>query len=46
MRHNKKGEEWNGENPENYKVKTDIEFYVDVEQKIEGVWQPFTATDL
>lgn len=46
MRHNKKDEEWTGENPENYKVKTDIEFYVDVEQKVRGVWQPFDASDL
>ena len=53
LRHNKKGEACQRSaslsecpNPENYKIEDHVEFYVDLEQKHEGVWQPFEATDI
>lgn len=47
MRHNKKGEKWTGVNPENYRIKDDIEFYLEAEeQTIDGKWKPYQASDL
>ena len=53
LRHNKKGEACESDqsieecpNPENYKIEDHIEFYVDLEQKTDGVWQPYIADDI
>ncbi len=49
LRHNKKGEKCTGEicaNPENYQLEDNVEFYVELEQKTNGVWAPFIANDV
>jgi oligosaccharyltransferase complex subunit beta len=47
MRHNKVGIEYAGVNPENYRIKDDIEFFVDVqEKKPDGTFVPYIATDI
>eukprot|EP00349_Pseudokeronopsis_sp_Brazil_P006065 CAMPEP_0202965506 /NCGR_PEP_ID=MMETSP1396-20130829/9457_1 /ASSEMBLY_ACC=CAM_ASM_000872 /TAXON_ID= /ORGANISM="Pseudokeronopsis sp., Strain Brazil" /LENGTH=145 /DNA_ID=CAMNT_0049688239 /DNA_START=745 /DNA_END=1182 /DNA_ORIENTATION=+ len=48
MRHNKKGEKWQGVNPENYRIKDDIEFYADFyEYDMQSQkWMPFVAKDI
>ena len=53
LRHNKKGEACPRHksieecpNPENYKIEDNIEFYIDLEQKIEGYWLPYVAEDI
>lgn len=50
LRHNKKGEICPAgkecPNPENYKIEDHVEFYIDLEQKTNGVWQPFFAEDI
>ena len=53
MRHNKKGERCKEadlskcpSNPENYQLEDHVEFYIDLEQKTEGVWAPFDASDV
>ena len=53
MRHNKKGEACERgtsveecPNPENYKIEDNIEFYIDLEQKVEGEWRPYIADDI
>ena len=45
LRHNKKGEACQHKdpnscpvNPENYKIEDHVEFYIDIEQLVEGVW--------
>ena len=46
VRHNKKGEEWDGSNPENYKRQVDIEYFIDIYEKKQGEWVPFVADDI
>ena len=53
LRHNKKGEACpRGQtieecpNPENYKIEDHVDFYIDLEQKTEGVWHPYIADDI
>ena len=53
MRHNKAGSKWEGVNPENYRIKDHIEFYVDLEYysfdpdtMIYGKWEPLAAKDV
>ena len=53
LRHNKKGEACprsqsieDCPNPENYKLEDHVEFYIDLEQKMEGKWYPFVADDI
>ena len=53
LRHNKKGTSCPREkpliecpNPENYKIEDHVEFYIDLEQKIDGKWHPFDAKDI
>ena len=53
LRHNKKGEACERgtsveecPNPENYKIEDNIEFYIDLEQKVEGEWRPYIADDI
>jgi oligosaccharyltransferase complex subunit beta len=53
LRHNKKGEKCTAEdlsecnaNPENYMLEDHVEFYIDLEQKTDGVWAPFIADDV
>jgi len=47
MRHNKKGEKWEGVNPENYRILDDIEFKVDIHQKLpDGSFVPFHSSDI
>mmetsp|Transcript_1276 Transcript_1276/g.1719 ORF Transcript_1276/g.1719 Transcript_1276/m.1719 type:complete len:108 (+) Transcript_1276:767-1090(+) len=49
LRHNEKGVPCLQEhcpNPENYKIEDHVEFYIDMEIKIEGKWQPYEASDI
>lgn len=47
VRHNKVGDPRNsGSNPENYKRQVDIEYFVDIYQKVKGQWVPFVADDV
>jgi oligosaccharyltransferase complex subunit beta len=46
VRHNKVGDQWDGNNPENYKRQVDIEYFVDIYQKNNGEWVPFVADDV
>lgn len=46
VRHNKVGDKWDGNNPENYKRQVDIEYFVDIYQKNNGEWVPFVADDI
>ena len=53
MRHNKAGSNWEGVNPENYRIKDDIEFFVELElfsfdpdTQVYGAWEPLKATDV
>lgn len=51
LRHNKKGDQRCtgdkcGANPENYKIEDHVEFYIDVEQKMNGKWYPFVSEEL
>jgi hypothetical protein len=55
LRHNKKGdqrcigevyEKCEYANPENYKIEDHVEFYIDVEQKMNGKWHPFVSEEL
>lgn len=46
VRHNKKGEVWNGANPENYKRQVDIEYFIDIYEKQAGQWVPYVADDV
>ena len=53
MRHNLAGSQWQGVNPENYRIKDDIEFYVDLsiyqidpDSEEERKWKPFKSQDV
>ena len=46
VRHNKKGDKWEGNNPENYKRQVEIEYFVDIYEKNRGDWKPFVADDV
>ena len=53
LRHNKKGEACDRgvsieecPNPENYKIEDHVEFYIDLEQKTDGLWHPFISDDI
>ncbi|CDW86938.1 dolichyl-diphosphooligosaccharide--protein glycosyltransferase 48 kda subunit-like [Stylonychia lemnae] len=47
LRHNKKDEKWEGVNPENYRVLDELEFNVDIHQKLpDGTYVPFVADDI
>ena len=50
LRHNAKGNACKVDedcpNPENYKIEDHVEFYIDLDVKIEGVWYPYEADDI
>eukprot|EP00347_Sterkiella_histriomuscorum_P002855 403366536 len=47
LRHNKKGEAWTGVNPENYRILDELEFNVDIQQKLpDGSLVPFVGKDI
>lgn len=46
VRHNKKGDKWEGVNPENYKRQVEIEYFIDIYEKQKGQWIPFVADDV
>ena len=49
LRHNKKGEkckEENCQNPENYKIEDNVEFYIDIQQKTRGHWHPYISQEV
>lgn len=46
VRHNKLGDKRGGSNPENYKRQVDIEYFVDIHQKMNGEWVPYVADDV
>lgn len=49
LRHHKKGEQCTSDdcaNPENYQLEDNVEFYIELEQKTEGVWAPYIADDV
>jgi len=46
IRHNKVGDSWDGNYPENYKRQVDIEYFADFYLKQNGKWVPLVADDL
>lgn len=47
MRHHKRGERWHGVNPENYRIKDEVVFEVDLEEKRpDGSLVPFKSNDV
>lgn len=46
VRHNKIGDERGGSNPENYKRQVDIEYFVDINHKVNGEWVPYVSDDV
>lgn len=46
INHRKQGTQTQGVNPENYFIEDVIEYFVTIEQKVRGQWQPFSAKDV
>jgi oligosaccharyltransferase complex subunit beta len=46
LKHNKQGSKWSGVNPENYRIKDDIEVHADIVTLEDGKWVPFQAKDV
>jgi oligosaccharyltransferase complex subunit beta len=47
LRHHKIGSQWSGVNPENYRIKDEVEFNVDIlSMKPDGTWEPYVTKDV